>query len=175
MLPDTSEAPLHVDTEEPTSAADGIPRFNLTDPSEVVTSIEIPQELAYNQLSSDEEPLGRDEPATVISDDADEARKGGSIESVSDGEIEDQRQQQEIEAGEQPNPTESLPETSGKSSMPREPRIVPITWDDTPTGSDSASQSKPRRAAAAPGNTISPTVSKETGHKGKFIQKRPPK
>ena len=190
MLPETSEAPLHVETEEPTSAADGISRFDLTDPSEVVTSIEIPQELAYDQLSSsDEEPLGRDEHATVISsdeldsDDADdegyedrEARKAGSIESVSDGEIEDQRQQQEVDAGEQPDPSEFLPETSGKSSIPREPRIVPITWDGTPTGSAPASQSKPRRPAAAPGSTIPPTVSKGTGHKDKkFIHKRPPK
>ena len=191
MLPETSEAPLihvHIETEEPTSAADGVPAFDLTDPSEGVTSIEIPQELAYDQLSSsDGEQLEREESATVISSDeldsgdADdegyeqrEARKGGSIESVSDGEIEELRQQQEIETGDPPDA--ALPETTGKSSLIREPRIVPITWDGTPIGSAPATQSKPpRRATAVPGNTL-PPASKGTGHKGKkFVPQRPPK
>ena len=190
MLPETSEVPLihiHADTEEPTSAgADGIARFDMTEPSEGVTSIETPQELAYEQLSSsDGEPPEREEPPTVVSSDEldsgdpdddgyeqREVKRGGSIESVSDGEVDD-LQQQRAETGEQLDAIGFLPETSGRPNV-----IVPIRWewDDTPNSSAPATQSKPaRRVPAASGNVTTPS-SKGTGHKGKkLIQRRPPK
>ena len=137
ILPETSEIPtLQTETEEPTSAADVIARSKIADPTEGVTCIEIPHELSYEQLSSsDEGVLDREEHTTVISSDESESDvygKGGSIESVSDGELEIQLPQPD-EFGDSAEPTGSLPESSSKSVA--EPKYVPIKWSGTPTGS----------------------------------------
>ena len=159
ILPETSEIPtLQTETEEPTSAADVIARSKIADPTEGVTCIEIPHELSYEQLSSsDEGVLDREEHTTVISSDESESDvygKGGSIESVSDGELEIQLPQPD-EFGDSAEPTGSLPESSSKSVA--EPKYVPIKWSGTPTGS------------------AHPSL-KGTGHKGsKNPPKRPPK
>ena len=56
ILPETSDIPnLQTETEEPTSAADVITQFRITDPTEDVTRIKIPHELSYEQLSSSDE------------------------------------------------------------------------------------------------------------------------
>ncbi|KAI6646431.1 Nucleoprotein TPR [Oopsacas minuta] len=183
MLPETSEVPLlQTETEEPTSAADVITRIELPEPTEGVSCIEIPHELSYDQLSSsDEETLDREEHTTVVSSDdsesevpyvideydSREAKKGGSVESVSDGEIDDQLQP-DIEIIDPSEPSGSLPESSSKTTQPR---YIPITWG----GTSPVTQPKSRRGLLPP-DTLPPTSSKGTGHKGlKNPLKRPPK
>ena len=159
ILPETSEiSTLQTETEEPTSAADAITRSKLTDPTEGVTCIEIPHELSYEQLStSDEDVLDREEHTTVISSDESESDvygKVGSIESVSDGELEIQLPHPD-EFGDSMEPTGSMPESSSKNVA--EPKYVPIKWSGTPTGA------------------VHPSLAKGAGHKGKNPPKRPPK
>ena len=158
ILPETSEMlTLQTETEEPTSAADTVTRSKLNDPTEGVTCIETHHELSYEQLSSSDEEVDREEHTTIISSDESESDvyvKGGSIESVSDGELEIQLPQPD-EFGYSTEHTGSLPESSSKSVA--EPKYVPIKWSGTPTGA------------------AHPSLAKGTGHKGKNPPKRPPK
>ena len=166
---------LHIQSEaDPTSAVDDIPRFDLTDPNEGVTSIEV-QDVSDEQFpsSSDEESnrdssMERDDPITVItSDEIDSYGEGDddcryirkeSVELVSEGSIEDQNPATETD----PSFSEQSHDISGgeKGNRGQPPKIVKIIWD-TPTGAAPSNQPKTARP------TTSNYPSKGTGHKGK--------